>query len=551
MNHKFRFLFTFVLISAFTLSAIADDTKTTRISRNFNILNSVLRELDLNYVDTLNYDAIMKEGIDKMLEKVDPYTTYIPESQMDDLTYMTSGEYGGIGALISKDADGRVVVSEPYEDKPAQKNGIRAGDVILEVDGVSTKNLSVSQVSDRLRGLPNTEIKLKLERLGEKKPIEKVFKREKIVMNSVSYYSEISPKVGYILLSDFTDHAAIEVKSALSDLVKNNKIESLILDLRDNGGGLVDEAVKILSYFLPKGTTVMSTKGKLSSSNRVYKTPTEPVYPDMKLVVLTNNNSASASEIIAGAVQDLDRGLIVGNRTFGKGLVQSIRPISFGGYIKVTTAKYYIPSGRCIQAIDYSHRNEDGSIARVPDSLTTEFKTLNGRTVRDGGGVVPDTTISDERKLNIAYYIYAKNLYFEFANQYVQKHPVITLPDKFELSDADFKAFTDFLVEKNFTYTSQTEKYFDELQRLAEFEGIDKRASEELEALKKKLSPDITADIEENKEDIVLLLSSEIIKRYYFQKGEIIYALRNDKETETAIYLLNNSVEFDMLLSKK
>ncbi|MDR2853690.1 MAG: peptidase S41, partial [Prevotellaceae bacterium] len=376
------------------------------------------------------------------------------------------------------------------------------------------------------------------------------FMREKITLNSVTYAAEIQEGTAYILLSDFTDHAALEVKTTLNELNKQHEIKSLILDLRNNGGGLVEEAVTILSYFLPKGTTVLTTKGKLRSSNRTYKTPTEPIFPNLNLIVLTNNGTASASEIIAGAVQDLDRGLVVGSRTYGKGLVQSVRPVSLGGYLKVTTAKYYIPSGRCIQAIDYGHRNEDGSVGRVSDSLTSVFYTKNGRAVRDGGGIVPDTLVADERNVNIAYYIFARNLYFDFATDYVQKHTEIASADKFQVSDEDFDDFVKYLKDRNFTYQSQTEKYFSELKRAAEFDGVENIAAAEFEALQQKLKPDLETDIQAHKTDIAQFLSSEIVGRYYFQRGEILYSLQTDKELQTAIALLNNNSEFDKLLNK-
>ena len=532
------------IISTTTFATEAD--RTFRISKNLNIFNSVFRELDFNYVDTLNYDKMTQTAINAMLQQLDPYTVYIAEDKTDDLMFMTTGEYAGIGALISKGANG-VYIAEPYEGKPAQRNDVRAGDIILEVNGENVSKLSISETSARLKGIPNTAITLKLQRHGEKKPIEKKFLREKIQMEAISYSAVLDDKIGYILLSDFTDHAAMELKSTVTDMVKQSQIESLVLDLRDNGGGLIDEAVKILGFFLPKGTTVVTTKGSSIVSERVYKTPTNPIFPDMRLVVLTNSSSASASEIIAGAVQDLDRGLIIGERTFGKGLVQSIRPVTYGGHLKVTTAKYYIPSGRCIQAIDYSHRNDDGSVGIVPDSLTTTFYTKNGRAVRDGGGIVPDSVIKDNRKMNIAHYIYMQNHYFDFATIYRQQHENILLPAEFELSEDDFKAFTNYLIEKKFAYSSQTEKYFNELLELAKYEGLDETAANEFAALKNKLAPDIATNIEKNKEDIRQLLSSEIIKRYYFQKGEIQYDLRFDEKLKVATDLLK-SAQYQQIL---
>lgn len=463
---------------------------------------------------------------------------------------MTTGEYAGIGALITKIGT-TICVSEPYEGMPAQRNDVRAGDIILEVDGKSVEGLSVSDVSAKLKGTPNTTIKLKLQRHGLKKPIVKEFLREKIQVNPITYAKLIAPKVGFVQLSDFTDKSALELKSAVNELVKNNQIESLIIDLRNNGGGLIDEAVKIMGYFVPKGSDVVTTRGKNKLTERVYKTPAEPLFPDLKLAILVNRGSASASEILAGAVQDLDRGIIVGERTFGKGLVQNIRPVNFGGHVKITTAKYYIPSGRCIQAIDYSHRNEDGSVGRVPDSLTTEFNTKNGRKVRDGGGIVPDIKTTDDRKMNIAYYIYMQNIYFEFANQYVSTHQSIAKPSEFLLSDEDYQLFKDFLVAKNFTYRTESEKMFAEFKDLVKSEGIDKYTSEELKALEEKLKPNVMRNVDDNKSDIVELLSLEIIKRYYFQKGEIEFALRADNDLKIALENLNDNNLYNNLLSKK
>jgi len=545
-------IFPIVLLSLFCFNffvsgADLESQRSFRISKNLSIFNTVLRELDMFYVDTLGYDKMMKSTIDDMLQKLDPYTVYMPEEETDDLKFMTTGEYAGIGAMIMK-KDKDVVISEPYEGMPAQKNDLRAGDIILEIDGQKVDGLSVSEVSAKLKGTPNTTIKIKVKRYGEKKPIEKTFLREKIQVNPVGYSAIVGDKVGYVLLNEFTDRAAIEVKNAINELQKQQHIESLILDLRNNGGGLVDEAVKIVGYFLPKGTEVVTTKGKNTDADRTYKTPTDPIFPEMKLVVLANRSSASASEITAGSLQDLDRAVVVGERTFGKGLVQNIRPIGYGGHLKVTTAKYYIPSGRCIQAIDYSHRNEDGSVGRVPDSLTTEFSTKNGRKVRDGGGIVPDTLTKDDRKLNIAYYIFIQNLYFDYATKYVSEHPTIASPADFALSDADFKNFTDYLIEKKFTYTSQTEKYYKELLDIAKYEGLDETAKAEFDALKAKLMPDVAKNMEENKDDITDLLSLEIIKRYYFQKGDIQYSLRTDKDLKVALEILSSKQKYDSIL---
>lgn len=539
-----------ILLICFTATVSSQpSTKTFHISKSLSIFNSVLRELDMYYVDTLKHEKMVKSAVDYMLQNMDPYTVYIPEDESEDITFMTTGEYGGIGAMITSSKNG-ISISEPYEGMPAQKNGLKAGDILLEIDGVKTSGLSVAQASAKLKGTPNTEIQLKIKRFGEKKIIEKKFLREKIQIHPISYTKIVAPKTGYILLNDFTDQAALELKNAVQEMIKQDGISSLILDLRNNGGGLIDEAVKIMGYFVPKGTEIVSTKGKSIESAHTYKTPLEPIFPDMKLIVLVNSASASASEILAGSVQDLDRGIIIGERTFGKGLVQNIRPVSYGGHVKITTAKYYIPSGRCIQAIDYAERNEDGSLMRIPDSLTHEFKTQKGRIVRDGGGIVPDSVTQDDRKINIAYYIYAQNFYFDYATQYASRTSAIAKPADFQLTDADFEDFKKYLKEGNFKYTPQTKKYFDDLYEFSKLEGLDEVAKTEFEALKAKLIPDIEEQLNLHKTEILDFLSTEIIKRYYYQKGIIEYSLIKDKDLKTAIEILNKNELYQGLLTR-
>lgn len=540
-----------LLISVTAQNKQNSEYRKFEITKNLSVFNTVLRELDANYVDTLKYGELVKTGIDNMLMKLDPYTIYMPEEMNDDLKMMTTGEYAGIGALIMQ-SNGKIIISEPYEGKPAQLNDLRAGDEILEVDGVSTKSKTSSDVSELLKGKNGTEITIKVARPGEKKPLIKKFLRQNIQFNPVSYTSIAGDKTGYLLLDDFTDKAAAEVKSVITDMVKKHQITSLIIDVRDNGGGLVDEAVKIVGYFVPKGTEVVVTKGKSSQMDKTYRTPTEPIFPDMKLAVIVNRSSASASEILAGALQDLDRAVIIGERTYGKGLVQSIRPVGYGGHVKVTTAKYYIPSGRCVQALDYSHRNEDGSVGRIPDSLVSTFKTKNGRLVRDGGGILPDSVTIDSRKLNISYYLLMQNLYFDYATRYAQKHEKIAPAATFRLSDAEFKDFTDFVInEKKFTYTTQTGKYFNQLLEVAGYEGLDEEAKAEFEALKAKLVPDVKKNMETNRKDIEDMLSTEILKRYYFQKGQIEYTLRDDREIKLAVDMLKNNNQYNKILSGK
>jgi len=538
----------FICIVGFATGA-QEQSNTFRISKSLSIFNSVLREIDLFYVDTINYEAMVKTAIDHMLRELDPYTVYIPENEASDLTFLTTGEYAGIGAMITRTGDG-ICISELYEGMPAQKNGLRAGDIILEIDGVKTDNMTVSDASGRLKGTPNTMITLKIKRYGEQKHLTKKFPREKILIHPISYASEIATGTGYILLNDFTEQASLEFKNAVKDLIAKHQIKSLIIDVRNNGGGLIDEAVKIMGYFVPKGTEIVSIRGKSIYASHTYKTTVEPIFPDLKLAVMVNSNSASASEILAGAVQDLDRGIVVGERTFGKGLVQNIRPVSYGGHVKVTTAKYYIPSGRCIQAIDYAKRNDDGSIRSIPDSVIKVFKTRNGRPVKDGGGIIPDTITSDDRNINIAYYIYSQNLYFDFATQYAARHSSIASPTQFRLTDDEMLAFRNFLKEKKFSYTPQTKKYFDELYQFSKFEGLDSEAEAEFEALRKKLLPDMDTKLKENDSEIRELLSLEIIKRYYFQRGQIEFSHQTDKELKTTINILQQEQQYNNLLTR-
>ena len=538
-----------VLLLLINIAALSSnpDTRTFRISKNLSVYNAIFRELDAFYVDTINYDKLNSTAINHLLRQLDPYTVFIPENETDNLKFMTTGEYAGIGALITK-FDNKIYVSELYEGMPAHRNDVRVGDVILEVDGVVVQNQNTAQVSAMLKGTPSTSVRLKLTRMGESKPLKKEFLREKIFVNPIDFSAVLSSKIGYAHLSDFTDKSASELKKVIVDFEKHQRIESMIIDLRNNGGGLIDEAVKIMGFFVPKGSKVVSTKGKSEFTERVYKTTTEPLFPNIKLVILVNGSSASASEILAGAVQDLDRGIVIGERTFGKGLVQNIRPVGHGGLLKMTTAKYYMPSGRCVQAIDYTHKSENGSATRVPDSLTTVFKTSNGRLVRNGGGVLPDIVIADKRKMNIAHYLFLQNRYFEFANDFVLKNKRIAKPSEFALSDQDFESFLQFLVDKKFSYETETEKMYRELQKLAADEGLDIYASDEFKALEQKLKPDIARNIADNRNDVVELLSLEIIKRFYFQRGEIEFSLRSDPELKEAIRTLTEEHVYETLL---
>ena len=436
---------------------------------------------------------------------------------------------------------------------PAQLAGLKAGDKLIKIDGKSLEGLSSSQVSERLKGVANTVVKVTVERPGTKEPITKEIVRKKIVMNAVPYHGVVSDSIGYIYLTSFTDKAASEVKSALLDLKKNHNIKGLILDLRGNGGGILDEAVQIVNYFVPKGKEVLSTRGKIKQWDRTYKTTQEPIDTTIPLAVLVNSGSASASEIVAGALQDLDRAVIIGERPYGKGLVQSTRSLPYNGTLKVTTAKYYIPSGRLIQAIDYSHRNPDGSVGRIPDSLTTAFKTANGRIVRDGGGINPDIKTRNDsienKKGNIAFYLLNDMLFFDFATDYALKHPSIAPVKDFKLTDQDFEDFKAFVKSKNFTYDKQSEKILKNLKEVAKFEGYLDDATEEFNALEKKLNHNLDKDLNISRSDIEELLSLEIVKRYYYQKGEIIQSLKTDDDSKKAIEILSNQTKYKNILN--
>lgn len=529
--------FTALIFISVTVEAQKNNSKKSEqkyydIFRCSDIYNSVWRELDINYVDTLNHEKLNDIAINSMLQSLDPYTVYIPEQQEEDLKAMTTGIYGGIGAVVQKHND-YVVISEPRYGLTAYKNGILAGDEIVSIDNENMKGKTVSYVSNRLKGIPGTEIKLKLRRHGENKLIEKTFRREAIHINSIDYYGVVADSIGYIALTDFTDQSYNDFKVALTTL-KDKNIKRLIIDLRNNGGGLVSEAVNIASMFLPKGTNIVSMRDKSAKNERKYKTPFVPIMPDIPLAIIVNENSASASEILAGAFQDLDRAVIVGARSFGKGLVQAIRQLPYGGYLKVTTAKYYLPSGRCIQSIDY-----DGTAGErpknIPDSLTNKFKTVGGRTVRDKSGITPDVSVENEKGNYISYYLFTDNIIFDFATQYYYSHPKIENPSTFNITDDEYNSFISFVKSKNFTYKLESEKMLSQLRKLVETEGY----LTQTDTLFKQLSPMLKADVERDlrdfRKDIQKLLESEIVKRYYYQSGYYEFFLRYDDWVAKAI----------------
>ncbi|HKI89530.1 MAG TPA: S41 family peptidase [Draconibacterium sp.] len=518
------------------------DQKNFEIAKNLDIYYTLFRELNMFYVDDINPNKLVKTSIDDMLQSLDPYTNYISEDQIEDFRFMTTGEYAGIGAVIGKQ-NGKIVISEPYEGFPAQKSGLKAGDIILEVEGKSTSNMSTEDVSNLLKGTANKPVKIKLQRPGEKKPFEVDVVREKISIDPVPYYGMLDNNTAYIRLTQFTANCSDNLRKAFLEL-KKNKPKSLILDLRSNPGGLLMEAVKIVNMFVPKGEEIVSTRGKVKQWDKTYVATETPLDTTISIAILTNSNSASASEIVSGAIQDLDRGIIVGTRTFGKGLVQTTRDLSYNTKLKVTTAKYYIPSGRCIQALDYSHRNEDGSVGHVPDSLISEFTTKKGRKVFDGGGIIPDIKVDNEQLSNLSIALLTKFLVFDFATKFANEHKSIASPEKFTISDDVYNQFASFVKESNFVYDSESEDMLKELEKSAKEEKYYNLAKNEFEALKAKLEPNLDKDLGEFKDEIEELLEDEIVSRYYYQKGAIRAAIGDDKDIKKAIEALDSPTAY-------
>jgi carboxyl-terminal processing protease len=518
------------------------------ISKYLDIYNSLFKELNMFYVDSINIQKTTIDNINTMLRRLDPYTEYISEEDMSDFMQMTTGEYGGIGAMITS-RDGKVFVSEPYEGMPAALAGFRCGDELLEIDGISLAGKNSAFASEHLKGQPNTKVKIKFQRLGEKKPQEITIDRKRIEIDPVTYYGVLTGNTGYIYLSGFTTHSAQSVRAALEDL-KAKGVTSLILDVRDNGGGVVEDCLEILNYFLPKGELLLTMKGKVRQLDRTYRSTQQAILPEIPLAVLVNHSSASASEILSGTLQDLDRAVVVGSRTYGKGLVQSSRELPFEGRLKLTTAKYYIPSGRCIQAIDYSHRNEDGSVSHIPDSLTTVFYTSKERPVRDGGGITPDFVTEEKKIPTMLYYMEAENLFSEFATRWRLTHPKIASPDQFVLTDKDYVEFKEFVKSKNFNYDRQSAKVMENLKEVMDFESYFAGASEEFKALENKLKPDLDRDLDLYKDQIADFLTRGIVKHYYYAKGEIIYSLRNDEDVKKATAVLSDKDLYEKTLSK-
>ncbi len=536
-----------IALSGATFILSANKSPDFELVKHLDVFSSLIKELNLYYVDEIDAGKSVKTAIDKMLEEMDPYTVYIPESKIEDLTFMTTGQYGGIGALIRK-KDDYVMVTDPYEGFPADKAGLKAGDIILEIDGKSLKGLSTSEVSELLKGQPGTTLKLKVKRAVSEEEKQYSFEREKVQISPVPYYGMIDDKTGYVRLSSFTNKAFSEFNDAVRELKEEKGAESLIVDLRNNPGGLLIEAVRICNLFVPQNEIVVSTKGKVERWNKTYKAQMSPYDTEMPLVVLVNRGSASASEIVSGCIQDLDRGVIVGQRTFGKGLVQTTRDLSYNAKLKVTTAKYYIPSGRCIQALDYTHRNEDGSVGRIPDSLITQFETKNGRVVFDGGGIHPDIALEAQKLSKITSHLIVDDMIFDFASWFVYNTPETPDLKNFKLSDNEYDQFIAFINDREFDYETSSEASFDELVETAKKEKYYDVAKDEFDELKAKIAHDREKDLQLFRDEIKELLEREIIGRYYYQKGQLEYQLQFDTEVAKAMEILKDEETYTGIL---
>ena len=518
------------------------------IAKNLDIFATMFKEVNAYYVDEVNPNTFMKAGIDAMLASLDPYTNYIPEDDIEDYRFMTTNQYGGIGAVIGRYNNVNRIIM-PYEGFPAYEGGLKIGDELIKVDGVDVTDKNTGEISKLLKGQANTEVTLQVKRYGVDEPISFNLTREKITIDNVPYYGFVSDGIGYIKLSDFTTSAGKEVSKALEKL-KEEGATKIILDLRENPGGLLNEAVNVTNIFIPRGKEIVSTKGKVSDWNKTYSGLNNPIDTEIPLVVLTDQRSASASEIVSGTMQDYDRGVLVGKKTFGKGLVQATRPLSYNSQLKVTTAKYYIPSGRCIQAINYNERNEDGSVKRIPDSLKVEFQTQNGRVVYDGGGIDPDIAVDQSKLAPITFSLIAKGLIFNYATQYFYAHESIGTAADFKITDEEFDEFITWLDDKDYDYTTRVEKTLDDLIKLSKEEKFNGMVEETITELKKEINHNKEKDLIKFQDEIRSTLEEDIVSRYYLSKGLLEASFDDDLQLQEAIQVLNDSDRYNQLLAK-
>lgn len=535
-----------LLLGVMSLGSVAFVNNYFELSKNIEIFTSLYREVNTYYVDEIDPAKFMRTGIDAMMKSLDPYTDYISESEIEDFRFMTTGQYGGIGSLISK-KDDFVIIADPYEGFPAQKADLRAGDVLLEVEGQSMEGKNTEDVSKLLKGQPRTEVKIKISRLGESKPLEKVLLREEIKVESVSFSGMINDEVGYINLSGFRTNAANEVLKAFNDLKKQG-MKKLVFDLRGNLGGSLDEAIRISGIFVPRGSVVVDTKGKVKEWDKTYRTTNEPADVNMPMVVLIDGSSASASEIVSGVVQDYDRGVVIGQKSFGKGLVQTVRPLTYNTQVKITTAKYYIPSGRCIQAIDYSEKDANNRPVKKADSLRTAFKTRNGRVVYDAGGVSPDIATDVRQLNNITAVLVGKRHVFDFATIFRSKNESISSPETFVVTEAIYNDFLEYIKDKDYEYTTESEKLLTDFKEKAAKEQYFDAISAEYDALMVKKKRDKDQDIQKHKDEIKFFLEQEIVARYYFQKGRLRASFDDDVEMKEALVVLNDEAKYKSIL---